>query len=45
MAANSVVTGRALREIYLLPFMIAIKLSQRGAIMTAYNQINGTRVF
>ncbi|KAH6711685.1 beta-glucosidase precursor [Leptodontidium sp. MPI-SDFR-AT-0119] len=42
MAVNSILTERALREIYLLPFMIAIKLSQPGAIMTAYNQVNGT---
>ena len=42
MAVNSMLTERALREIYLLPFMIAIKLSQPGAIMTAYNQVNGT---
>ncbi|KAL3426771.1 beta-glucosidase [Phlyctema vagabunda] len=42
MAVNSILTERALREIYLLPFMLAIKLSQPGAIMTAYNQVNGT---
>lgn len=42
MAVNSIVTERALREIYLLPFQIAIKMSQAGAIMTAYNQVNGT---
>ncbi|RDW64974.1 beta-glucosidase-5 [Coleophoma cylindrospora] len=41
MAVNSILTERALREIYLLPFMLAIKLSQAGAIMTAYNQVNG----
>jgi beta-glucosidase len=38
MAVNAIVTDRALREIYLLPFMIAIKLVQPGAIMTAYNK-------
>jgi beta-glucosidase len=42
MAINSVVTERALREIYLLPFMIAVKMSKPGAIMTAYNRVNGT---
>lgn len=42
MAVNAIVSERALREIYLLPFMVAIKLSQPGAIMTAYNQVNGT---
>ncbi|PWY75366.1 hypothetical protein BO70DRAFT_372618 [Aspergillus heteromorphus CBS 117.55] len=41
MAVNSVVTDRAMREIYLLPFMIAIALGKPGAIMTAYNKVNG----
>ncbi|XHG05899.1 hypothetical protein AWENTII_009112 [Aspergillus wentii] len=41
MAINSIVTDRALREIYLLPFMIAIALGKPGAIMTAYNKVNG----
>jgi len=42
MAFNAIVTERALREIYLAPFQIALKHCQAGAIMTAYNQINGT---
>lgn len=42
MAVNAVVTERALREIYLFPFMIAVKMSMPGAIMTAYNKVNGT---
>lgn len=41
MAVSSIVTDRALREIYLLPFMIAVKASNPGAIMTAYNRVNG----
>ena len=41
MAINCMVADRALREIYLLPFMIAIKIAQPGAIMTAYNKVNG----
>ncbi|KAK5709606.1 hypothetical protein LTR17_019635 [Elasticomyces elasticus] len=41
MAVNSILTDRALREIYLLPFQIAIKMAQPGAIMTAYNRLNG----
>jgi beta-glucosidase len=41
MAVNTIVTERALREIYLMPFMIAIRLGRPHAIMTAYNQVNG----
>lgn len=41
MAINALVTDRALREIYLLPFMIAIELGKPRAVMTAYNQVNG----
>lgn len=41
MAVNSILTDRALREIYLLPFMIAISLGKPEAIMTAYNKVNG----
>ncbi|KAI5200586.1 hypothetical protein E4T39_05715 [Aureobasidium subglaciale] len=41
MAFNAIVTERALREIYLAPFQIALKHCQAGAIMTAYNKVNG----
>lgn len=41
MAVNSIVTDRALREIYLLPFQVAIALGKPDAIMTAYNKVNG----
>ena len=41
MAVNSIVTERALREIYLLPFQVAIQIGQPRAIMTAYNKVNG----
>ncbi|TID25052.1 beta-glucosidase precursor [Venturia nashicola] len=44
MAVDTIVTDRALREIYLMPFMIAIRLGRPHAVMTAYNQINGTHV-
>ena len=41
MAVNSILTDRALREIYLFPFMTAIKAANPGSIMTAYNRVNG----
>lgn len=37
---NSVISERALREIYLRPFQIAVKESECGAIMTSYNPVN-----
>ena len=40
-ASNSVVGQRALREIYLEPFKIAVEKSQPWSIMTSYNLING----
>ena len=44
MAVDSILTDRALREIYLMPFMLAIKISKPQAVMTAYNKVNGTHV-
>lgn len=44
MGYNVIVTSRALREIYLLPFMIAISIGKPRAVMTAYNKVNGTHV-
>ena len=41
MGSDSVVSQRALREIYLKGFEIAVKTSQPMAIMTSYNKING----
>ncbi|KAH7385037.1 glycoside hydrolase superfamily [Cadophora sp. MPI-SDFR-AT-0126] len=36
-----VMTDRTLREAHLLPFQIALKKSNPGAVMTSYNKING----
>ncbi len=38
---DSVVSERALREIHLKPFEIAVKEGQASSIMTAYNPVNG----
>jgi len=40
-AINSIVTERALREIYLMPFMITEREATPWCYMTAYNQLNG----
>ncbi|KAJ7046512.1 glycoside hydrolase family 3 protein [Mycena alexandri] len=40
-AAESVMTARALREIYLYPFMLAQKDAKPGAYMTSYGRLHG----
>lgn len=41
MGVSSIVTQRALREIYLLPFQVAMSICKPTCIMTAYNRVNG----
>jgi len=42
MTINTIVDMRALREIYLKPFEIAVKKSAPWTVMCSYNLINGT---
>lgn len=44
MSVDSIVTERALRELYLLPFQIAQRDSKPWCYMTAYNKLNGTHL-
>jgi beta-glucosidase len=44
MAVDSIVSERALREIYLMPFQIAQRDAKPWCYMTAYNRVNGLHV-
>ncbi|KAK7458836.1 hypothetical protein VKT23_009846 [Stygiomarasmius scandens] len=44
MAYDSIMSDRALREIYLMPFMLAEKYAKPWSYMTAYNRLNGTHL-
>lgn len=40
-AVNTVITERALREIYLKPFQLAVRDSNPRSMMSSYNKVNG----
>ncbi|EIW85859.1 glycoside hydrolase family 3 protein [Coniophora puteana RWD-64-598 SS2] len=42
MAYDSVLSERVLREVYLMPFMLAQKHAKPWCFMTSYNRVNGT---
>lgn len=44
MQYDARISERAFREIYLLPFQIALRDAYPQAFMTAYNKVNGTHV-
>lgn len=44
MMTNSVVSERALREVYLKPFDIAIRKGKPLSVMSSYNRVNGEGV-
>ncbi|OBA19185.1 hypothetical protein METBIDRAFT_33396 [Metschnikowia bicuspidata var. bicuspidata NRRL YB-4993] len=41
---DSILTERALREVYLKPFQLAVRDSNPKSMMTAYNRVNGVHV-
>lgn len=43
-AVDCLISPRALREIYLLPFQIAVRMAKPWSLMTAYNRVNGAHM-
>lgn len=43
-AVDTIVTERALMKVYLRPFQIVARDAKPGAMMTAYNKVNGKLV-
>ncbi|KAK6379597.1 hypothetical protein LTS17_005669 [Exophiala oligosperma] len=43
-AVDTLITPRALREVYLRPFQIVARDARPGVLMTSYNKINGVHV-
>ncbi len=41
MGGNSTIDERTLRELYLLPFEIAVNKAHPGSVMCSYNRLNG----
>ncbi|CUM53015.1 uncharacterized protein AC631_05777 [Debaryomyces fabryi] len=44
IAININISERAIREIYIKPFMLALKYANPAVLMTSYSKVNGTHV-
>ena len=43
-SVNCIISPRALREIYLMPFQLAVREANPWLFMTSYNRVNGTHM-